>query len=206
MRRAVALLFVAAAAAGVAVFAGSGAAVDPAPAPGRYAPPQSTFSVAAARAFAEFPVYNVGNRFRDLPLVAVLRRADAAAEAGEPVAADYVSFVYGDCEPRAGGCAPPLEVQVWPACVRNPSVLSYVGLGTPEATTVRGVPATFLDEGPGAARLELTTGRATVVVFGSSREQVTEAALALRGVNRELAADRPLPAPANGALAGRLDC
>lgn len=205
MRRLLALVIIAAAAGAGAVLATSGSATEPAP-PTRYGAPRSTFSLAAARAFPDFPVYNLGTEFRGLPLVAVLRRADTSSEIGEPVRANYVSFVYGDCAPHAGGCAPPLEIQVWPACLRNPSVLSYEGLGTPEAVSVRGVPATFLDEGPGAARLEFTTGRATVVLFGSSPEQVTAAAQSLRGVNRDLASGRPLPSPAEGALEGRLAC
>jgi hypothetical protein len=39
-----------------------------------------------------------------------------------------VTFIYGTCDPSGGegGCAPPLEVQVWSACARNPSM--YGGL------------------------------------------------------------------------------
>jgi hypothetical protein len=206
MRRLLALVIVATAAATIAIIAGSGSATDGMPVPARYGAPRSTFSIAAARAHADFPVYSLGSAFRGIPLVAVLRRADTAADPGHGVRADYVSFVYGDCEPVAGGCAPPLEVQVWPACRRNPSVLSYEGLGTPQAVSVRGIPATLLDEGPGAARLELTTGTATVVLFGSSPEQLMDAAVSLRGVNNAIRSDQPLPPPAAGALQGALAC
>ncbi len=66
-------------------------------------------SAAASRSFD--PLYSAGDRVDGLPLAAVLRRDDAA---------EFVSFVYGDCV--AGddaGCAPPAEIQVWPACRRN---------------------------------------------------------------------------------------
>ena len=86
------------------LFAGSGPAQDGSPG-------LSFFDVPQALAFHEFPLYDAGDRVDGLPLVAVLRRDDTA---------DFVSFVYGDC--TAGddeGCAPPAEVQVWPACRRN---------------------------------------------------------------------------------------
>ena len=107
------------------LFGGSGPAQDGSPG-------LSFFDVPQALAFHEFPLYDAGDRVDGLPLVAVLGRDDTA---------DFVSFVYGDC--TAGddeGCAPPAEVQVWPACRRvsqwtgkRPTRYSLflISLGTP---------------------------------------------------------------------------
>jgi hypothetical protein len=126
-----------------------------------------------ARAFAEFPLVYAGERVDGLPLVAIVRRDDTA---------NYVSFAYGDCRPPSteGGCAPPAEVQVWPAGRR--SLGSYDasrGGSSPELTKIRGSPAAYFDAG---TRLEVYTAQLTVVVFARSRERVGRVADALRCV------------------------
>jgi hypothetical protein len=132
-----------------------------------------------------------------LPLTAVLRGDDAAGR---------VSFVYGDCEASDdAGCAPPVEVQVWPACRRH---LGLYERGPPpgpavEHVAVRGVPAAFLD---GGTRLELRTGRSTVVVFAGSRGRAARVAAALRSTDGSIPAGVPLPAPDQAALAGAAPC
>ena len=56
------------------------------------------------------PALFAGDNVDGLSLTAVVRGGDAG----------YVSFVYGDCEAADdAGCAPPAEVQVWPACLRH---------------------------------------------------------------------------------------
>jgi hypothetical protein len=154
------------------------------------------FELVRSRAVAEFPLYSAGDQVDGLPLTAVLRRDDTA---------DFVSFVYGDCVARDDeGCAPPVEVQVWPACRRNLNLYASGRPGTPvpERTTTRGVPAAFLDDG---TRLELQTSRSTVVVFADSRIRVLRVAAALRPVG-EHAPSGPLPPPAPGAVQGTLAC
>jgi len=158
--------------------------------------PKSTFSVARAKAFSDFPVYDAGDSVEGLPLVAELRRVGGAA--------NYVSFIYGDCVAVDDyGCAPPIEIQIWPACVRNPSL--YAGPGAPvgDKVTVRGVPAAFYEDG---RRLEVQTGISTVVVFGRTQADVVAAADALRGVNVPVRPSDDLPTPAAGALDGSLRC
>jgi hypothetical protein len=98
------------------------------------------FTLEAARASDDFPLYYAGEEVDGLPLTPILRR-DAAA--------NYVSFVYGDCMPGSdGGCAPPAEVQVWPGGVRNAGSydLSLAGTPIPRRTTIRGLPAAFLHD------------------------------------------------------------
>jgi hypothetical protein len=149
----------------------------------------------SAQAPAAFPLYDAGDRVDGLPLVAVPRRQDTAG---------FVSFVHGDCTARDdAGCAPPAEIQVWSACRRNLGLYdtSLPGVPVPEHATVRGVPAAFLD----GDRLELQTGRSTVVVFGDTRGRILRIAAALRPVG-ERASPGPLPPPERGALDGTLGC
>ncbi len=158
------------------------------------ASPRSTFSVERARELTEFPVYSAGRSVDGLPLVAVLRRTDSAA--------DYVSFVYGDCTATPeSGCAPPVEIQSWPSCIRNRSLYGRSGPAL-EPTMVRGVPAALVGR---REWLELQTGRATIVVFAASPERMLRVANRLRGVNVAVG-DGPLPRPADGAVEGSLQC
>jgi hypothetical protein len=68
---------------------------------------------------------------------------------------------------------------------------------------VRGVPAATFEDGQ---RLEIQTGKSTVVIFGDSPEFVRALASALRGLNNGVPAAAALPQPANGALDGTLAC
>jgi hypothetical protein len=142
-------------------------------------------------------LYSAGEEVDGLALTAVLRRDDTAS---------YVSFVYGDCVPAGDtGCAPPAEVQVWPACRRSLALYRGQALSRPpiEPASVRGAPAAFLD---GGARLELQTGAATVVVFAGSRGRLHRIAGALRAVDGSVPAGAPFPPPTPGALEGELPC
>lgn len=158
--------------------------------------PHPLFTLADVYAFDDYPLYFAGDRVEGYPLVAVLRRSDTA---------EFVSFVYGDCTPADGvGCAPPIEIQVWPACRRHLALYGSVPTGPiVEQTVVRGVPAAVLD---GGSQLELQTGRSTVVVFGDSRGRVFRVARALRAVGGSPSAFRALPPPEQGALEGALTC
>jgi hypothetical protein len=154
------------------------------------------FTLADARSFDDHPLYFAGDRVEGLPLVAVLRRSDTA---------EFVSFVYGDCTPADGmGCAPPIEIQAWPACRRHIALYgSSPGDQVVERSTVRGVPAAVFDDG---TRLELQTGRSTIVVFAETRARLARIALSLRSLDARVARGAALPAPAAGALEGALGC
>jgi hypothetical protein len=155
------------------------------------ATPRSSFSLEQARAFEEFRLFSAGRSVDGLPLTAVLRRDDRA---------NYVSFVYGDCEAYDDeGCAPSAEVQVWPACRRNLAL--YDGVATraaspvPERVRVRGVPGAFFE---GGTRLELETGHSLVVVFAASRDQALRIATELEALDGSVAEGSPLPLPVDG--------
>jgi hypothetical protein len=158
----------------------------------------SRFTLEHALAFEDHTLYFAGDRVEGFPLVAVLRRADTA---------DFVSFVYGDCTAADElGCAPPIEIQVWPACRRHlglyRDIPSLAGSAM-ERTTVREVPAAVFDDG---TRLELQTGRSTVVVFAESRARLGRIAGALRSLDAPASQGGALAAPVGGALEGELDC
>jgi hypothetical protein len=158
---------------------------------------KANFSLERARAFDEFQLYSAGERVDGLPLTAVLRRDDTA---------DYVSFVYGDCVADDGaGCAPPAEIQVWPACRRSLALYDAGAAGSPspERVVARGVPGAFFD---GGTRLELQTGRSTVVVFAESRLRVLRIVAALRAVDGSVPAGVPLPPPAPDAIGVPMGC
>ena len=142
-----------------------------------------------ARTFEEFPLVYAGEQVDGLPLVAIVRRDDTA---------DYVSFVYGDCLPSSpeGGCAPPAEIQVWPAARRSLGAYAGTqgaGASAPVLTSIRGSPAAFFDDG---TRLELYTAELTLVLFARSPERLRTIVGALRCVAEDRAHDP----------AGRLDC
>lgn len=163
----------------------------------------ATGSTAPARAIsfeleslrAHDPIFFAGERTEGVPLEAVLRRSDSA---------EYVSFVYGDCVPESdAGCAPPIEIQVWPACRRHLALYDSSHGPDLDRVTVRGVPAAVLDAG---TRLELQTGRSTIVVFADSRQRLSRIAKDLRALDARTASGVPLPPPDPGAVDGRLGC
>ena len=145
----------------------------------------------AAQEFDAFALYDLGPRFDSLDRT-IIEYVRSEPYPDEPIREEFVSFVYGDCVPsEVGGCGVPFEVQVWPACLRNPSV--YADRGRPPLV-LRGVPAQFYEQG---TRLELSTADATVVLFGDSERQLRQAAQQLRSVNSNptLGRTRDLPAP-----------
>jgi hypothetical protein len=160
------------------------------------------FSVEQAKTFSDYPLYSLENRYRDLPLVAVLR-ANGERRPLEPVRQDNVSFVYGRCESIDGhSCAPPLTIQVWNACERNRSVYDPSVIVPDEDTQIRGVPAAFFE---GHSRLELYTGRATIVIFSwvPAPDLLRDAAERLTPVNALASPSPKLPAPPVGMMQGR---
>lgn len=168
---------------------------------------QSDLTIGGAAAVPDFPLYAVGESFEGLPLTGMTRRLEARVPP-DPARANFVGFRYGDCTPHDdAGCGAPLEIQIWPACERNLSSYSLTPFGHPlphEGVTARGVPAAFFEEG---RRLELYTGRVSIVMFGDSKAQLLRAAEALQAVNAPgSGAGERLPEPAAGALDGRLAC
>lgn len=208
----VAALVVALAAGGVAVSQLRDPASDPPTTPQRPADKggkgwmQSTFTRAEAKGFRPFALYNLGEAYDGLPLTALLREKGKGNEEGP--GQNKVVFIYGDCQAASHeACAPPLQVAVHPACRRNPADFD---IPADEKLTIRGAPAYFYES---YGRLEVVTGRSTVVLFAGDgvdfrdwRSFLLNAAEELRGVNHLWPSDGPLPPAAQGAIVDRLPC
>ena len=152
------------------------------------------------RRFHSYALWAPGNAFDGLPLTGIYH--DREHSGPRPV--DTVTFLYATCE-SGGACASQIQVQAWPACLRNISL--YGGHGAYTRTHVRGVPAAAF--GSDSAMLEIYTGSVTIVIFGSDAAGRLRVAHALEPVNRLAGHPRPnghLPPPVSGALAGSLRC
>jgi hypothetical protein len=177
----------------------------------------SDFTPETVRAFQDFPLYSPGTQFEDLPLTAIVRvfrKPLVRARAGFGVPdnrTNFVDFIYGSCDAggREGGCAPPLTVQIWPACDRTLHDYFY---NTPdggpsrrhERVTVRGVPAARFSD-----MLEIYSGTVTIVIFGDTPALRARAAASLTSANTlagDISVRDPLPPPAAGAMDGKLKC
>jgi hypothetical protein len=151
-----------------------------------------------------FRLYSLGSSFDGLPLTTVIRRCDNPSSNGS---ANYVSYIYGSCEPQGdSGCAPPIEVQVWPSCERT---AADYGSGL-DLSQRRGVPSAVAGGG-----IELYTGGSTVVIFAQGQSQAERAADAVQPMSRDgtpasfpppTSDTEQLPSPPPGAVDGRLRC
>jgi hypothetical protein len=160
----------------------------------------------AARA-TPYAIYWLGTSFDGLRLSGRIKRLEKP-DAGEKFGADFTTYLYGACkaEEPDGGCTYPAEIQSWNACKRNLSVYTLTPDGTPLPRVnlkIRGVPAALFEDG---TRLEVYTGRTTIVIFGTDLPRMKRAAQAAVAVNDHGKPGAPLPAPAPGALQGKLAC
>jgi hypothetical protein len=187
---------------------------DPLP---RFRSDLSDFTPQTVRDFAGFPLYSLGTQFEELPLTAIVRidqesRLKARGGFGIPDnRPNHMNFIYGTCDATGheGGCAPPLTVQIWPACDRTLQDYYYnVRGGGPsrpyQRVTVRGVPAASFSD-----MLEIYSGRVTIVIFGGTGALRARAAASLTSANTlagNASAGDPLPPPVPGAMEGKLKC
>ena len=166
-----------------------------------------------------FEVFSSGPEVGGLPMTAAVRRCDFATPAYEEPA-NRLTYSYGTCEIEAGetGCAPPLEVQTWPACQRSLADYSFEGEPIPHRLIGRlggakVVEFDFLVEN----RIEVYAKSSTVVIFadspGLAREAVSRLTPQMRGTppatrRDELQKQPPgaLEPPVDGATEGELKC
>jgi hypothetical protein len=147
--------------------------------------------------------YSVGREFGGLPLETVLPQCDGRARG------DTITYVYGDCGlPKGeGGCATPLQIQIWRACAR--AYRDYEPANRPALSKRRGVPVA--DSG---RQIEVYTD-STVVIFANDTDLARRAVSALtpapRGGDPTRVPAAPvlegdLPPPPPGALENTLRC
>jgi hypothetical protein len=145
-------------------------------------------------------LFAAGREFNGLKLTAIRRvctqpeptRSLAAGGGIDPDSlkrANYTTFLYGDCTPTGdSGCPLPLEIQVWPACERDPVQLNaargaedqsdlgpdeYAGPRVVARTSVKGVPTFVFGDGdaesPDPTHAKAIVGDSMVVVFVGDR-------------------------------------
>jgi hypothetical protein len=175
-------------------------AINCAPGAGEVLSPRAggpTATVASLSSFTDYPLYAAGDEFEGRPLTEAARyHYDQGPHPDE-----QTYFIYAPCDvERSGqGCSDRVQIQVFPACVRNLSLYS----GRSKLTRRRGVP---INLGP----FEVYTGGVTIVIF-ANRNTAYRVVDALKPVN-QLAVDagaglgKNLPPPVPGALAGKLRC
>lgn len=163
-----------------------------------------------------FETYSPGPSVAGVPLTTTLRRCDGGAISAR---ANYVSYIYGDCEIPKGatGCQPPLEVQSWPACQRYLAKYSFRGDPPPQTKLGKRGHAEVVELSvAGDARIEVYSKSTTVVIFAINRDLATTAVDLLRprsagkppaekGALQGSPAEE-LGAPTNGSMRGALPC
>lgn len=113
------------------------------------------------------------------------------------------SFMYGTCTPphAEGGCAPPLEIQVFSTCERW--FRGIAGRRHAHVYDFRGA-KTIANDPPETYTPEIFTGRTTVVFWGESWKIVKAAERQLREVHQTK--PQALPPPVPESLWGKLPC
>jgi hypothetical protein len=185
----------------VALICATLAAVELPTASGATTPPSC--GSAASRSFRR---YDLGTTYRHLIAVRTIRRCDAPYP-GEQIRANFVEHQYARCK----RCTVAISVQNWPACERGRADVTAPlpgGIPSPRMheLELRQVPALYF---PDDRRLELYTGKTTIVLFGADLASLRHAALRLRtehGQHPRVVPAAALPTPAAGALDGTLPC
>lgn len=166
----------------------------------------------------QFRLYSLAQQFEGLALTTILRRCDDSPFDPSNGRANFVSYIYGSCDPQPtagdpeGGCAPPIEVQVWPACERSIADYgaSHVASTATSLAQRRGVPSADFGD-----RIELYSDDSSVVVFAASpqlAERVVDGLMvAARNtpatdVAFEAETAGALPVPDDRSLTGGLPC
>jgi hypothetical protein len=152
----------------------------------------------SAATFQRFPIYWLGEEFEGLELTHVEAEDWSTA----------ATLTYGTCKPSGydGGCAPPVQVQVFPLCYH----LDSVWLPPNERELmIRGAPVGRQDGAP-----VLLTRRVQVKVYrgvGTDDDpgvslRALKALRSLNSVSPVISASDPIPPPAQGVLEGDRPC
>ena len=151
----------------------------------------------AVRAFEPHPLYWVGERFEKWDL----EHVDIGHGA-------FVTFIYGTCQVPsgidAGGCPPPLEIQIQPLCTHL-AVVARAPIW--RRREVRGAPVGTIDSAP-----VMFTNRVQIKVYrgqGSDPGLPMRALRALRSANAVapvVGPGDPIPSASRSVLAGTSPC
>lgn len=170
----------------------------------------SLSALTEAQRFRAFTIYDLGGSYSRL-----LRSEILVGRAGSPRRMVW-SSLYGACVGRRReSCTPPIEVQNYDACNRNLSGYQaspqYDSSSDPNffgprysVTRIRGATLALFPDDP---RVEVYTGRTTIVIFARSLREARASIGRLRPLNRH----RPrlgelLPPAVRGAPEGQVRC
>ena len=153
-----------------------------------------------AKHFEGFTLFYLGPSYRGMQLT-----GDGREDLRPYHHGSSVNLTYGTCNPTPnseGRCATPLALVESPICAENTSLYPRSQIG--RRITIRGVPAVaFLGTDRKFWRLELYTGRTTVLIDGVGYAQSLDIARRLEPLNHR-PFGRTLPAPVAGGVAGKL--
>jgi hypothetical protein len=143
------------------------------------------FTLQQARRYRALAIYWLGPQYRGA-LLSTMHRSRARGPRGP---GPNLDLIYGD-----------VQIQLYHVCVRVPADTALAPDGR---IRLRGRDAVLFE---GRTRLELVTGRTTIVVYGP-RHLLPRVIEDLRPLNPRVAsASRSLPPPVPGALERRVKC
>ncbi len=164
---------------------------DPGSDPPSWDRPATVMTPDEVTTFSEFPLFSAGDAADGHPLDDVIRTRNTPAP-GIPQGTNFVGFMYGTCTTRDHGCSPPVQIQVWPRCLRP--LARYRSQRGYEPQTIRGAEAAFVGTD---GQLEIEVGDATVVIWAPTKASALTVAAQLRGVSdavRDISPTSRLPA------------
>lgn len=166
-----------------------------------------------------FEIFSAGPSVAGVPLNSVQRRCGGSTPADEaPV--NFTNYIYGHCEGAESdtGCAPPLEIQTWPACQRALGDYSFEGKPMPyrrlpSRDGAEVVEIDYLLE----SRIEVYSKSSTIVIFAGDLALAQKALALLRsqemgkppatqGEELKGEPEEGLEPPSDNAIEGELPC
>jgi hypothetical protein len=166
-----------------------------------------------------FEIFSAGPSVAGVPLAGFKRRCGGTTPAEEPPA-NFTNYFYGHCKIAEGatGCAPPLQIQTWPACQRALGDYTFEGKPMPyrrlPSRSGAEVVEIQFEYGP---RIEIYTKSSTIVIFAENPDLGEKALTQLRSQEignppatqaDELKGEpeQSLEPPTDGATEGELQC
>lgn len=148
-----------------------------------------------AEAFADYPIFWLGQEFAGYNLQAIIRE-NYVPEPPIPAyeAMNSVGFGYGDCIIPAGSsaCPIPVLIKTEPICLTRPNTVAGA-MKASSLVTVRGS-AQMLRFADG--HLRLWTGRVSIYISAPVNAELTsQMVLQLKGLNTEVSPSEALPPP-----------
>lgn len=150
-----------------------------------------------AENFADYPLFWLGESFAGYNLQSIIRQKYTPSP---PIpsheAMDSVGFSYGDCtiQPESSSCPVPIVVMIEPACLERPEMIADMAKAGPLETVRGGARLQRFHDG----HARLWTGQVSIFLDATADPALVDRMVQeLHGIglNREVQAGTPLPAP-----------